>query len=74
VARHRLTVTVEDGGVAGGFGASVLRACPGARVEVLGLDQEFLDHGSRRALLTAQGLDAAGIATAVRRALSAGRP
>ncbi len=29
-ARHSLTVTVEDGGVAGGFGASVVRACPGA--------------------------------------------
>jgi 1-deoxy-D-xylulose-5-phosphate synthase len=74
VAGHRLTVTVEDGGVAGGFGASVVRACPGAHVEVLGLDQEFLDHGSRRALLTAQGLDAAGIAAAVTRAFSAGRP
>jgi 1-deoxy-D-xylulose-5-phosphate synthase len=69
VARHRLTVTVEDGGVAGGFGASVVRACPGARVEVLGLEQEFLEHGSRSALLAAQGLDATGIAAAVRRAL-----
>nr|WP_296073265.1 1-deoxy-D-xylulose-5-phosphate synthase [uncultured Actinoplanes sp.] len=67
VGRHRLTVTVEDGGVAGGFGASVVRACPGSRIEVLGLRQEFLDHGSRGALLAAQGLDAAGIAAAVRR-------
>jgi 1-deoxy-D-xylulose-5-phosphate synthase len=74
VARHRLTVTVEDGGVAGGFGASVARACPAARVEVLGLDQSFLDHGSRGALLAAQGLDATGIAAAVRRALQADRP
>jgi 1-deoxy-D-xylulose-5-phosphate synthase len=68
VGRRRLTVTVEDGGVAGGFGASVVRACPGSRVEVLGLEQEFLDHGSRGGLLAAQGLDAAGIAAAVRRA------
>ncbi|NMO51121.1 1-deoxy-D-xylulose-5-phosphate synthase [Actinoplanes sp. TBRC 11911] len=68
VAGHRLTVTIEDGGVAGGFGASVIRACPGSRVEVLGLDQEFMDHGSRGALLASQGLDAAGIAAAVRRA------
>jgi 1-deoxy-D-xylulose-5-phosphate synthase len=68
VAGHRLTVTVEDNGVAGGFGASVVRACPGARVEVLGLGQDFLDHGSRGALLSSQGLDAAGIAAAVRRA------
>jgi 1-deoxy-D-xylulose-5-phosphate synthase len=69
VARHSLTVTVEDGGVAGGFGASVVRACPGRRVDVLGLDQEFLEHGSRSQLLAGQGLDAAGIVTAVRRAV-----
>jgi 1-deoxy-D-xylulose-5-phosphate synthase len=69
VARHRLTVTVEDNGVAGGFGAAVARACPGHRIEVLGIGQDFLDHGSRGALLAAQGLDAAGIAAAVRRAL-----
>jgi 1-deoxy-D-xylulose-5-phosphate synthase len=69
VAGHRLTVTVEDGGVAGGFGASVVRACPAARVAVLGLDQEFLDQGPRRGLLAAQGLDAAGIVAAVRGAL-----
>ena len=68
VGRQRLTVTVEDGGVAGGFGASVRQACPGSRVEVLGLTQDFLDHGSRGALLAAHGLDAAGIAAAVRRA------
>jgi 1-deoxy-D-xylulose-5-phosphate synthase len=71
VGRHRLTVTVEDGGVAGGFGASVVRACPGRRVEVLGLDQEFLEHGSRSQLLSGQGLDADGIVTAVRRAVQA---
>jgi 1-deoxy-D-xylulose-5-phosphate synthase len=69
VARHRLTVTVEDGGVAGGFGAAVSRACPGSRVEILGLNQEFLEHGSRGGLLAAQGLDAVGIAAAVRLAL-----
>jgi 1-deoxy-D-xylulose-5-phosphate synthase len=70
VAAHRLTVTIEDGGVSGGFGASVIRACPDARVEVLGLRQEFLDHGSRNALLASQGLDATGIAAAVRRAVA----
>ena len=69
VAGQRLTVTIEDNGVAGGFGASVIRACPRGRVEVLGLGQEFLEHGARGALLAAQGLDAAGIAAAVRRAV-----
>jgi 1-deoxy-D-xylulose-5-phosphate synthase len=72
VRAHSLTVTVEDGGVSGGFGASVTRACPGSRVEVLGLAQEFLPHGSRGELLAAEGLDAAGIAASVRRAVTAG--
>jgi 1-deoxy-D-xylulose-5-phosphate synthase len=72
VAAHPLTVTVEDGGVSGGFGASLVRAAPGAggRVRVLGLAQEFLDHGSRGALLAEQGLSAAGIAEAIRRAVA----
>jgi 1-deoxy-D-xylulose-5-phosphate synthase len=69
VRDHRLTVTIEDGGVSGGFGASVVRACPGSRVEVLGLAQEFLEHGSRGALLSSQGLDTAGIVAAVRRSV-----
>jgi 1-deoxy-D-xylulose-5-phosphate synthase len=68
-ARHRLTVTVEDGGVSGGFGATVTRSLAGARpVLSLGLDQDFLDHGSRGALLAEQGLDAKGIAEQIRRA------
>jgi 1-deoxy-D-xylulose-5-phosphate synthase len=70
VNSHALTVTIEDGGVSGGFGASVVRACPRSRVKVLGLDQQFIEHGSRNALLASQGLDAAGIAAAVRRALT----
>jgi 1-deoxy-D-xylulose-5-phosphate synthase len=69
VTSHALTVTIEDGGVAGGFGASVARACPGSRIEMLGLPQEFLDHGSRGALLATHHLDTNGIVAAVRRAL-----
>jgi 1-deoxy-D-xylulose-5-phosphate synthase len=65
---HRLTVTLEDGGVAGGFGAAVARAYPGP-VLALGLEQEFLEHGSRGALLASQGLDAEGITTRIRAAL-----
>jgi 1-deoxy-D-xylulose-5-phosphate synthase len=68
-ARHRTTVTVEDGGVSGGFGATVTRSLAGAcPVLSLGLDQDFLDHGSRGALLAEQGLDAKGIAEQIRRA------
>jgi 1-deoxy-D-xylulose-5-phosphate synthase len=70
VSRHRLTVTVEDGGVAGGFGAAVTRAAAGSGpVLTLALEQDFLEHGSRGALLAEQGLDAEGIARRVRLAL-----
>ncbi|WP_432837448.1 1-deoxy-D-xylulose-5-phosphate synthase [Dactylosporangium sp. CA-092794] len=71
-ARHRLTVTVEDGGVAGGFGdalARAARAVGAPLVRTVGLAQEFLDHGSRGALLAEHGLDAREIARQVREAL-----
>jgi 1-deoxy-D-xylulose-5-phosphate synthase len=74
VTRHRLTVTVEDGGVSGGFGAAVTRAAShlggGHRIQALGLAQDFLEHGSRGALLAEQGLDAEGIARQIRSALA----
>jgi 1-deoxy-D-xylulose-5-phosphate synthase len=70
-ARYRLVVTVEDGGVAGGVGDAFGRALrqAGTRVELrtLGLPQRFVPHGGRGALLAAHGLDAAGIAAAIRR-------
>ncbi len=78
VERHRITVTVEDGGVAGGFGDAFTRAVRQAggsagRVRSFGLVQEFLPTGARDALLSAQGLGAAGIAGQVRAALAAAR-
>jgi 1-deoxy-D-xylulose-5-phosphate synthase len=71
--RHRLVVTVEDGAVSGGFGDAVGRALrdAGARtpLRTLGLPQAFLPHGEREAILAEHGLDAVGIARAVREAL-----
>jgi 1-deoxy-D-xylulose-5-phosphate synthase len=71
--RHQLTLTVEDNGLAGGFGDAFTRAvCASgvsARVHPLGLNQEFLEHGGRRQLLAEQGLDGPGIAAAARAAL-----
>jgi 1-deoxy-D-xylulose-5-phosphate synthase len=65
-AGHRLTVTVEDSGVAGGIGAAVTAACQRAEVDtpvrVLGIAQEFLDHGSRGELLSELGLTPAEVA------------
>jgi 1-deoxy-D-xylulose-5-phosphate synthase len=72
---YRLVVTVEDNGVAGGFGDAYARAVRAAGLPVpvrtLGLPQEFLDHGQRGRMLREYGLDAAGIVAAVRSGLAA---
>jgi 1-deoxy-D-xylulose-5-phosphate synthase len=75
---YRLVVTVEDNGGAGGFGDAFARAArlAGRRPELctLALEQRFLAHGERGAILAEHGLDAAGIEAAVHAALTgAGR-
>ena len=68
-AGFRLVVTVEDNGLAGGFGDAVGRAMREARTDAdlltLGLQQEYVQVGERDLLLAEHGLDAAGIAAAV---------
>jgi 1-deoxy-D-xylulose-5-phosphate synthase len=63
-------VTVEEHSAQGGFGSAVLEALAAAGlavpVRVLGLPDRFIDHGKREAILADLGLDAAGIARAVR--------
>ena len=70
---YRLVVTVEDNGGAGGFGDAFARAArlAGRRVDLLtlALEQRFLPHGERRAMLAEHGLDGPGIAASVRAAL-----
>jgi 1-deoxy-D-xylulose-5-phosphate synthase len=72
-AGHRLVVTIEDNGLAGGFGDAFARATrtAGVRVDLrtLGLQQDFLPHGDRRELLAEQRLDAMGIVAAVKAAV-----
>jgi 1-deoxy-D-xylulose-5-phosphate synthase len=59
-ARHRLVVTVEDNGRAGGFGDAVCRSLRDADVstpvKTFGLPQEFLAHGKREEILEDVGL------------------
>jgi 1-deoxy-D-xylulose-5-phosphate synthase len=59
-AGHRLVVTVEDGGRAGGVGAMLTQALQDRDVDVpvraLGLPQQFLAHGSRGQVLADAGL------------------
>jgi 1-deoxy-D-xylulose-5-phosphate synthase len=68
-ARHRLVVSVEDGGRHGGFGWALAAALRDAEVDVpfrdLGIPQRFLAHGSREEVLTELGLTAQDVARAV---------
>ncbi|MFI0899646.1 1-deoxy-D-xylulose-5-phosphate synthase [Streptomyces sp. NPDC020983] len=68
-ARHRLVVTVEDNGRAGGVGSAVAQALRDAEVDVplrdFGIPQRFLEHGSRKDVLAAVGLTAPDIARQV---------
>jgi 1-deoxy-D-xylulose-5-phosphate synthase len=59
-AGHRLVVTVEDGGRAGGVGATLTQALQDRDADVpvrsLGLPQRFFEHGSRGQVLADAGL------------------
>jgi 1-deoxy-D-xylulose-5-phosphate synthase len=67
---HAQLVTVEEGAVMGGAGAAVAETLAAAGVHrpllMLGLPDLFIEHGDPVALLGAAGLDAAGIAGAIR--------
>jgi 1-deoxy-D-xylulose-5-phosphate synthase len=59
-AAHRLVVTVEDNGVAGGFGDAVCRllrdAGVGTPVKTFGLPQQFQTHAKREEIMEEAGL------------------
>jgi 1-deoxy-D-xylulose-5-phosphate synthase len=66
-----LVVTVEEGTVEGGFGSAVLEAANAAGLETRnivrrGILDRFIEHGERGELLADLGLDADGLADAVR--------
>ncbi|MBO0805952.1 MAG: 1-deoxy-D-xylulose-5-phosphate synthase [Nocardiopsaceae bacterium] len=76
--RHRLVAVVEDNGRAGGFGDAVcrlLRDCDDQTPAVtFGLPQEFLEHGSRDAILEAAGLSAQHLARRLTEAVARHAP
>ena len=57
---HKLVVTLEDNGVAGGVGSAVSAALRAAEIDVpcrdVGLPQQFFDHASRGEVLAEAGL------------------
>ena len=73
---HELVVTVEENVVEGGAGCAVLECLAAQAIEVqvlqLGLPDRFVEHGDPAQLLADCGLDAAGIARAIRERLSQG--
>jgi 1-deoxy-D-xylulose-5-phosphate synthase len=68
-ARHRVVVTVEDNGRAGGVGSAIAQALRDAEVDVplrdFGVPQEFLDHATRDEILNEIGLTAPAISAKV---------
>jgi 1-deoxy-D-xylulose-5-phosphate synthase len=71
---HRLVVTVEDNGRAGGFGDAVSRLLRDHDVDTpvrtFGLPQEFLDHGDRGQILDDLGLAPQHLARAITEAVA----
>ncbi|MEV6323638.1 1-deoxy-D-xylulose-5-phosphate synthase [Nocardia sp. NPDC051787] len=77
VARHRATVTVEDGLVEGGIGARLVHAVAErssrspVAIRALGVPTGYLPHASRTELLSHCGLTSTGIADGCRTLLEA---
>ena len=75
---HRLVVTAEDNGRAGGFGDAVCRLLRDHDVETpvrtFGLPQEFLDHGDRGQILDDLGLAPQHLARAITEAVARRTP
>jgi len=71
---HELLVTVEEHAAMGGAGSAVCEALAALGIErrvlLLGLPDRFIDHGDPAKLLASVGLDAEGIAKAIRNAIS----
>jgi len=73
-----LLLTVEEGSLAGGFGAAVLeyladRGITGVRVDRMGVPDRFMDHGNPKHHYEALGLTPAGIADRARQLVLAAR-
>jgi len=72
-AAHDVVVSVEDGFREGGVGTAIALSLDdmdaGAQVKVLGVPIEYFQHAKPGVILERLGLDASGIATAVRRTL-----
>jgi 1-deoxy-D-xylulose-5-phosphate synthase len=68
--RYKKIITIEDGTVVGGFGSAVLEFMNEhgykADVQIMGIPDRLVEHGTPKELYNEIGLDANGIATALR--------
>jgi len=71
VKSHRAVVSVEENALAGGFGSAVLEWLQDHNVDVpvarIGLPDRFIEHGPQDRLLAECGVNAEGVAHAVRK-------
>ncbi len=74
--RHPTIVTLEDNVVSGGFGSAVAEVLAplGIPVTAIGVPDTFIQQGSQAELFTQLGLDAAGVAGRIRRAITESEP
>jgi 1-deoxy-D-xylulose-5-phosphate synthase len=73
LAEHDVVITIEEGTVVNGFGASLSRyveearrSRPGLQLEIVGVPDRIIDHANRDQQLVEVGLDVNGIASRVR--------
>jgi len=75
---HDYLVTVEEGCTMGGAGSAVAEALSAEGIVkpllILGLPDQFIDHGDPALLLASVGLDAHGIGKAIRERFGIGEP
>ncbi|MCA9060568.1 MAG: 1-deoxy-D-xylulose-5-phosphate synthase, partial [Planctomycetaceae bacterium] len=70
-AADGFVITIEENAIVGGFGSAVLEAACRMQLNtshfrVLGIPDEFVEHGDRDELLCSLGLDAAGLVSAAK--------
>jgi 1-deoxy-D-xylulose-5-phosphate synthase len=67
-------ITVEDGTIVGGFGSAILEFMNEhgykADVKIMGIPDRLVEHGSPKQLYDEIGIDANGIAEAIREMVS----
>ena len=73
-SKYNIVLTVEDGTVVGGFGSAVLEFMNAhgykADVKIMGIPDRLVEHGTPKQLYDEIGIDANGIATALRMLVS----